>query len=495
MAADVGSWTWGTVQGAFNEKASLSQILVDAVIGMIPLVGDVTAARDIIAVVVRLIDDPEARERVWEWVLLVVLVLALVPVIGGVIKGVGRILCTVFKAAAELRGAARAAHLLQGAKDIVAFLNRIGTRNAEAWLLRLKFADYQAQILERFAALTNTLASLLRKAKARMGALMPEMLAQRIDGLIGGLGTLRTTAEQMIPKAIKELDQNLRELQAYVRSGGETTSRVALYRVATGERVITRADEARLVEDGVLPVRSSRGGFKQNPASVKDSSEWEHLYKHEDGYPNLADPERAKGESTYRNVQAYSGRMVNRRLHDGEYFFRAFGEKGVTHGVEIGESWAGGAWWGIGEAPKSAQEWRPPTAVLDEFNRNGFIVTGKVVGENGPKAVVGTVAEQMGKDLPGQYLPGGATQAFFFLDKPVADQLTALGKRAIAENKPFAWIDPASGMRFEVKPTGWKDVNGIIGYFHTPGPTSVTTARLAEREQATKEHRQVVVSP
>ncbi|UKE68181.1 hypothetical protein K8O61_11730 [Xanthomonas cerealis pv. cerealis] len=50
-------------------------------------------------------------------------------------------------------------------------------------------------------------------------------------------------------------------------------------------------------------------------------------------------------------------------------------------------------------------------------------------------------------------------------------------------------------MSFEVKPTGWKDVNGIIGYFHTPGPTSVTTVRLAEREQATKEHRQVVVSP
>ncbi len=39
MTADVGSWAWGTAQGAFNEKASLSQILVDAVIGMIPLVG------------------------------------------------------------------------------------------------------------------------------------------------------------------------------------------------------------------------------------------------------------------------------------------------------------------------------------------------------------------------------------------------------------------------------------------------------------------------
>ncbi|WP_108773816.1 hypothetical protein [Xanthomonas fragariae] len=92
-------------------------------------------------------------------------------------------------------------------------------------------------------------------------------------------------------------------------------------------------------------------------------------------------------------------------------------------------------------------------------------------------------------------MPTTALGPFSPLTLPVADQLTALGKRAIAENKPFAWIDPASGMRFEVKPTGWKDVNGIIGYFHTPGPTSVTAVRLAEREQATKEHRQVVVSP
>ncbi len=51
--------------------------------------------------------------------------------------------------------------------------------------------------------------------------------------------------------------------------------------------------------------------------------------------------------------------------------------------------------------------------------------------------MVGTVAEQVGNKLPGQYLPGGATQAFFFLDKPVAEQLTALGNRAIEENKPF----------------------------------------------------------
>jgi hypothetical protein len=61
ICADVGDWTWGTVQGAFNEKASFSQILVDAVIGMIPLVGDGTAVRDLIAVVMGLINDPKKR--------------------------------------------------------------------------------------------------------------------------------------------------------------------------------------------------------------------------------------------------------------------------------------------------------------------------------------------------------------------------------------------------------------------------------------------------
>lgn len=254
--------------------------------------------------------------------------------------------------------------------------------------MSLKFADYQSQILDRFAALTNTMALVMAKFKKHMGALLPGVLAQRIDALTQGLSTLREIGQRMIPNAIKELDQQLRELQAYVRSGGETTSRVVLHRVATGERTITRADEARLVEDGVLPVRSGRGGFKQNPALVARPKEWEHLYKPEHGYPNLADPSRALGDF-HSAVQAYSGKMINRQLHDGEHFFRAFGEGGETHGVKIKESVAGGVWWGIGEAPKSAQEWRPSTAVLDEFNRNGFLVTGKVVGDGGPRQSLG----------------------------------------------------------------------------------------------------------
>ena len=37
-ALDTSDWIWGTAQGAFNEKQTTSQIIVDAVIGMIWLV-------------------------------------------------------------------------------------------------------------------------------------------------------------------------------------------------------------------------------------------------------------------------------------------------------------------------------------------------------------------------------------------------------------------------------------------------------------------------
>ncbi len=85
-------WIWGTLKGGFNEKQTVSQIIVDAVIGMIPLVGDVTAVRDLIAIILGMANDPKKRESKLEWLALVVLLFALVPVIGGAIKGVGKLL-------------------------------------------------------------------------------------------------------------------------------------------------------------------------------------------------------------------------------------------------------------------------------------------------------------------------------------------------------------------------------------------------------------------
>ena len=187
---EVGDWIWGTAQGAFNEKATMSQIIVDAAIGMIPVVGDVTGVRDLLAVVIGLSIDPRKREEKSQWILLVVLALALVPVVGGVVKGVGRLLIKVMGEAAQLAGQAeRAARLASAAKDIVAFLNRVGVGNAERWLIELRFAQHQQAVMKHLdelaqladtagAAMTSTncrptIAEAVASSSSRLNAMMP----------------------------------------------------------------------------------------------------------------------------------------------------------------------------------------------------------------------------------------------------------------------------------------------------------------------------------
>ncbi|GGC25394.1 hypothetical protein [Pseudoduganella buxea] len=494
VCVDVGSWTWGTVQGAFNEKASLSQIIVDAVIGMIPLVGDATAVRDLIAVVIGMVDDEEKRNSTWQWVFLIVLLFALIPVIGGVIKGAGRIILKIALEAEHLTPAMKIGHNADGANEIIDFLNRIGQKNAQKWMLALRIADHKTMLLEKFGYLMGTLDKTLAAAGSRLGDSFPS-LTTRIKTLRGGIADVRKKGTEMIPIAVKELDQKLREIQAYIRSGGETASRVTLHEVATGQRVTTLTQERRLIEQGALPARSTRGGFRQNPANHRDPGEIAKYYTHVPGYPDMkyGGPDAKTGQ--FNSIAAFAGKMVNRQLNDGEQIFRFFGPARTTHGVPVDAASASGGWWGVGRAPRTAKEWREYAAVLDSFNGDGFYVTAKVKGYNGPKAVVGTVSEQFGNKIPGQYLPGGATQAFFFLEKSFADALRKMGEDFINGVDPGPVIDATTGLEFTFHKTGWIDANGIWGYSRDLGVPATQTARLASREKAAKDNNKVIIRP
>lgn len=491
VCADVGSWTWGTVQGAFNEKATITQIVVDAVIGMIPLVGDATAVRDLIAVIVGLSTDREKRGSKWEWILLVVLLFALIPVFGGVVKGVGRITLKVAKEATLLKGAAKIAHLRNGAKEVVEFLDRIGVKNAEKWLLSLRASDHTKALLGHFTNVVVTIDQALIASRTKVTDLLN--LTAKIDSLRAGLAEVRQTGIEMIPVAVKEFDQQLREIQAFIRSGGESTSRLAIHEVATGEKVTTRVEERRLIEDGVLPSRSSHGGFRQNPSAAKKPKLIKKYYQHEDGYPSLLNPDPAA--KNHEKLAAFSGKVVNRQLKDGEQIFRFFGPERKTHGVDVGEAFAGGGWWGFGPPPQTAKEWRELAAVLDSFNGDGFYMVARVTGNKGPKAAIGTVSEQFGKVIPGQYLPGGATQALFYLETTFSKSLSKAGQEFAKGAKVDTIVDSATGLEFTFHATGWTDANGIWGYIRGPGASTIQTAKVGSREQATKENREVTLQP
>nr|GEU80231.1 hypothetical protein [Tanacetum cinerariifolium] len=398
LCADVGSWTWGSVQGAFIEKASITQIIVDAVIGMIPLVGDATAVRDLIAVITGLSNDGENDTP-------------------------SRIVIKVAKEAAVLTGAANVAHLRNGAKEVIEFLNRIGVKNAEKWLLALRIADHSAEIIGKFEYLIITIDKILLASQGKVKKL--PSLSKTIDGLRAGLARALAKGNEMTPIAVQELDQQLREIQAYIRSGGETTSRLALHEVATGQKAATRAEERRLIEDGVLPARSSRGGFRENFASHDNFAEISENYKHEVDYPDMI-------------------------------FFRPTTQ---THGVKVGQSYASGAWWGVGKAPRTAKEWREFAAVLNSFNGDGFYVTAKVGGSKGTKELVGKMGEN--------FMNGMST-----INK-VSDRPT--------------------GLEFKFDSTGWTDANGTWGYISPPDASTTQTTRVATRERADSENKEGVI--
>ena len=484
MAVDAGSWLWGMVQGAWNEKQSLSQIVVDAVIGMIPVVGDVTAARDLIAVGTGLATQPEKREEKMQWVLLVILIFALIPVIGGVIKGVGRLALRVTADVAKDSVA-----IAKIAQDIIAFLNRIGHKNAELWLKTLNVLEHERALIAHFRSFCDTVILAINRYALRFKAVLPQSLVARMEQLAEGFKQLKALGESKIPDALKDLHQRLQQLQKLIHNGGLPPPDKAKALLAqTGQKTVTYAEEARLVESGVAKKVVQAGKYGQNIASAakKDAAYIEKIYKHEPGFIDLlarTDPDGIY----YPAIAAAAGKIKNEYLA-GETVFRAFGEAGSTHGAAVGKSFPTGLFWGRGKVPTTAEEWRQLCAVLDEWNRNGWLCFVHIPKDVKIPASTSTVAEQFSKKIPGQFLTGGAQQAAIAFEKTVADAANTLFAKGGGK------LTLSNGMVVEIKQSRWHGINGKIGYGQTVIPGASVVERLGVTELQTKAAQQTTIA-
>ena len=82
-----GDWTWGVIAGDFNENPTLSQIITNTLITMIPVVDQVSDLRDISACVKLLLWD-EKYDEYMVWVGLGLTAVGLVPGVGSLVKGI-----------------------------------------------------------------------------------------------------------------------------------------------------------------------------------------------------------------------------------------------------------------------------------------------------------------------------------------------------------------------------------------------------------------------
>lgn len=489
---ETGQWIWGTLQGAFNEKQTIGQIIVDAVIGMVPLVGDVTAVRDLIAVSIGLAKEPKKRESVTEWVFLVILLFALIPVIGGVIKGVGRLALRVTKKAAEN---------VETLGDVIKFLNRVGEGDAVKWLNKLNVVEYQAQLIEKMSGFCHTMITAINQIlKARVGRMLPERWQADLIRVRDGFTALQPLASKMIPQALKELDAKLRVLQALVYKG-------EIHTVATGKG---RA-EVRLEAEAYLIERPLRDAPKQGTRFPSIHAEKWHKNRlrqkySKPGYPDLLArrPENspAFGESmVYANIASFSGEITAKSAREmaGSTIFRAFGNE-TALATKAGGSWAAGGFWGYQKVPSNAEEWRQLSAVLDEWNGNGFLVVLHLPEDlamrmPGTNAWHGKIAEQFGSEIPAQYLQGGGEQVIVNLDEMLKTELNRIGEQVKATGQS-ASVE-INGVKAEFYPSGWKEVEGVHGYNKPEGidpPYATYTRELHDDELRSKVKERTMIN-
>lgn len=455
IALDVMDWMWGTVQGAFNEKMNLSQIVTDAAIGMVPLVGDVTAARDLIAISLGLAGDEKKRDDKMQWLLLVIFVFALIPVLGGVIKGVGRL---------ALRVTADVAKDVKVLEEVITFLNRIGHGNAVKWLKELDVLKYQGQVLERFNAFVDTMIAVLARIKLRLGSVLPASMVARLESWIAGFKQVKAAGAKRIPEGVKELHARLQRLQQLVYRGEWHT-------VMPGTRNVTREAEARLIEESQVAAQTSaHGGWKQNAAKADGSADSAiaKVYKKKEGYPDLMRNPRpnAFNEEVYTSIAAFSGPIKASHVESDQLMLRIHEAGGKT-----------GPWWvrlppGVNASNwrsvmQGGKQWREQLAVLDEFSKNGCYSIVKVKSGHTLNAWEGRASEQFGKSNPGQYLTGGMDQLFI-----------AIWDKSFTES--VEWL--ADGLATE-----WKDLEGV-GYAagNVKAAGAARVQRLGDDEDQTK---------
>ncbi|RPE02363.1 hypothetical protein BBB56_07580, partial [Candidatus Pantoea deserta] len=461
---ETGQWIWGTLQGAFNEKQTIGQIIVDAVIGMVPLVGDVTAVRDLIAVSIGLAKEPKKRESVTEWLFLVILLFALIPVMGGVIKGVGRLALRVTKKAAEN---------VETLRYIIKFLNRVGEGDAVKWLNKLNVVEYQAQLSEKMDGFCHTMITAINQIlKARVGRMLPERWQADLIRVRDGFAALQPLASKMIPQALKELDAKLRVLQALVYKG-------EIHTVATGKgrAEVRREAEAYLIERPLREAPKQGTRFPSIHAEKWHKDRLRQKYS-KPGYPDLLarQPEHspAFGDSmVYANIASFSGEIIAKSAREmaGSTIFRAFGNE-TALATTPGGSWAAGGFWGYQKVPGNAEEWRQLSAVLDEWNGNGFLVVLHLPEDlatrmPGTNAWHGKIAEQFGQKRTNQYLEGGGEQVIINLDEMLKKELNRIGEQVKGTGQPVSV--EVNGVKAEFYPSGWKDVEGVHGYSKPEG--------------------------
>ena len=197
--ASVASWTWGSLQGDFQEDPSLGQIAFGTVITLIPIVDQVCDVRDISANLGKLIIDSRYNEA-GVWIGLTLSIVGAFPEVGSLIKGAGT---AVLKKGAKASNALKLPELLQ-------CLNSLAKLNGPKWLKQLieempRYAKWTIDKLDEILKLIGEKLATLKKW-------VSEKVAHQISEIEAKLTHVRGIAKEKIENVFNKFKKALDDL-------------------------------------------------------------------------------------------------------------------------------------------------------------------------------------------------------------------------------------------------------------------------------------------
>ncbi|MEK7888673.1 hypothetical protein AAB992_16315 [Burkholderia contaminans] len=446
-ATTVGDTVVGAVAGEFSQKRNTGAIIIDAVISMFPVAGEITAARDAIAIALRMCDDPKVRHDRWEWVALALCLVAVVPVVGGLLKGIGKLL---------MRAVSKSEDLVKLCQEILALIRKAGFGNAVEWLRKLDFNKYQAAVKNAFGMLLDRIGKALNFILNRLGSVIPARVESYIRKLLPMLEELRKLGDTQIALAFKDLMQLLERVRGHMVEG--TWADV---KVGSGT-TRTMTEEARLAH---LAEETKSLGHK--PMTLKQ-------YVHKEGWPDLRTLEVGEAIGTFSSKVPIEA--ITRA--PGDVMIRVVDTRYLASPRTIpGKFWTdtlapNGLWWRIHSAIKHAWSMNGSYVKIKVPTREAMEKLGIAVPAewNGMRLWKGRIAEQWDDEkevATMRLLVGGDLQFFVDFD----NKFNAPVKK---------WIEAqlANGQLKALR-THWTDVK-------LPDQATARALMLAERERSAK---------
>jgi hypothetical protein len=226
----VGIWLWDTAQGDFNKDQSVSQIAVNAVLGLIPIVDQILDVRDIIAglkdIIEFYMEDEEEQKKhkdvlgldyeTWIWINVFIIAIGCIPEVGSAVKGVLKGVIYYLKQLGKTAGQLSPRQLREGWELIVKILNRFGVGNAQQWLKQFPgqldgWMDDAAKMIKGGLDSIDKMIEAARKYAKVVGGDDADKIIKRADAF-----------KKALQKAYQQLDAMKAKINNWIKEQVET---------------------------------------------------------------------------------------------------------------------------------------------------------------------------------------------------------------------------------------------------------------------------------